>query len=159
MRSRCSGAIPGPLSRTVTRTWAASQARPNQTQGATTPGPPTASKAFCSRFIITCCSWPALPMTVQGAPACQRTSTGVGRPFCTQWMARSITSTRFTGTRSSESIAEKRLSPCTMSAVRCAPSSVPSISEGRSPIRCSMRSFWRSACSTGSGSCACSAAM
>ena len=46
--------------------------------------------------------------------------------------------------------AEKRFRPCTMSAVRCAPSSVPSISEGRSSSRWSMRSSARSAC-TGSG--------
>ena len=41
-------------------------------------------------------------------------------PLRTQWMARPITPFRSTSLRSPRSIAEKRLRPCTMSAVSCA---------------------------------------
>ena len=40
-----------------------------------------ASKAFCSRFIITCCNWPALPITVQVCAGVQCTSHRRRRPL------------------------------------------------------------------------------
>ena len=74
----------------------------------------------------------AQPQLAQGVDALGRVLGEIRAgavPLRTQWMARSMTSFRSTGARASGSMAEKRLSPPTMSAVAGAPSTLPSINQ------------------------------
>jgi hypothetical protein len=141
--SRFSAGMPGPLSRnsmiaSLPSTRPAISSRRSRAFS-------VASAAFCTKFIATCCNWPGEPSTSIGPARLRLTSNWLAVALLTHCTARSMTSTRSKARRSSRSVAEKRLSASTMSRVRSAPSTVPSISEGRSSSRRSMRNSLRRA--------------
>ena len=126
MRERCSGAMPGPLSRKVAtrlavRGAASSSAGDGLSRMAAGGVVGVLHQVHHHLQQLPGAPW-MVPRGVSGRPVHLKAG---AVPLRTQWMARSITPPSSTGVRSSAVHRRKALQARTMSAVRCAPSSVP----------------------------------